>query len=79
MTAKIYELQCWAHRKIIIMIEQEIIGMEKQAALKVLKEQGLQIRIVSEDGKSFRGTCEYRLDRVNLYIENGKVVKASKG
>lgn len=61
------------------MIEQEVIGMEKQAAIDLIKARGLKSRIRSEDGKSFIGTCDYRLDRINLHIQDGKVIKASKG
>lgn len=61
------------------MIEQEVIGMEKQAAIDLIKSQGLKARVRSEDGQSFVGTMDYRLDRINLHIQDGKVVKASKG
>lgn len=61
------------------MIDQEVIGMEKQAAIDLIKGQGLKCRVRSEDGESFIGTCDYRMDRINLHIEDGKVVKANRG
>jgi len=79
LTGQFLRLQCSLLRKVILMIEQEVIGMEKQAAIDLIKSQGLKVRVRSEDGQAFVGTCDYRLDRINLSIENGKVIKASKG
>lgn len=61
------------------MIDEDVIGMEKQAAIDFCKTQGVKVRVRSEDGKSFIGTADYRMDRINLHIENGKVVKANRG
>lgn len=61
------------------MIEQEVIGMEKQAAIDLIKGQGLKARLRSEDGQSFMGTADYRMDRINLHIQSGKVIKATRG
>lgn len=61
------------------MIEQDVIGMEKQAAIDLIKGRGLKARVRSEDGQSFMGTADYRRDRINLHIQDGKVVKASVG
>lgn len=61
------------------MLEQEVIGMEKQAAIDLIKGQGLKVRIKSEDGVPFVGTCDYRTDRLNLHITDGKVTSVSKG
>lgn len=61
------------------MIEQDVIGMEKQAAIDLIHSKGMVSRVRSEDGKSFMGTCDARRDRVNLHVVNGKVEKASIG
>jgi hypothetical protein len=45
------------------MIDQEVIGMEKQAAIDLIQGQGLRARIRSEDGESFMGTCDYRMEK----------------
>ena len=61
------------------MIDEEVIGMEKQAAIDLIKGQGLKARVRSEDGESFMGTCDYRMDRINLHITEGKVTSVSRG
>ena len=61
------------------MLETEVIGMEKQAAIDLIKSKGLKVRVRSEDGEAFVGTCDWRPERFNLNIENGKVVSVSKG
>lgn len=61
------------------MLEQDVIGMEKQAAIDLIKSKGLKARVRSEDGEAFMGTCDYRMDRINLHIVDGKVVSATKG
>jgi hypothetical protein len=45
----------------------------------ILKESGKFGRIRSEDNTQFVGTCDYRLDRVNLSVENGIVTEAWPG
>eukprot|EP01035_Chromulina_nebulosa_P014739 gene14739-19495_t len=52
----------------------QIVGMEKQKALVLIKESGFRPRILIEDGQSFVGTQDYREDRINLFIEDGKVL-----
>lgn len=37
------------------------------------------IRVTCKDGEFFIGTCDFRMDRVNIEINDGKVVKASIG
>lgn len=61
------------------MLENDVIGMEKQAAIDLIQSKGLRVRVRSEDGQARVGTCDYRPDRLNLHIEKGKVVSVSKG
>lgn len=61
------------------MIEEEVIGMEKQAAIDLCKSKGVKVRVRSEDGQAFMGTCDYRMDRINLHITDGKVTSATRG
>ena len=61
------------------MLESDVIGMEKQAAIDLITEKGFKVRIRSEDGEAFMGTCDFRTDRFNLHIVNGKVASVSKG
>jgi len=48
-------------------------------ATKLALEQGLTVRIVSEDGVGGPLTEDYRLDRINFIVENKLVVKAYIG
>lgn len=57
----------------------QLIGMEKQKALVLIKESGFRPRILREDGQSFIGAQDFRLDRINLFIEDGKVLGARCG
>ncbi len=61
------------------MIEQEVIGMEKQAAIDLIESKGLQSLILAEDGKNFMSTPGFKKNRINLYIHLGKVIKATVG
>ena len=61
------------------MIIKEVIGMDKQAAIDLIKSRGYSYRIRVENGQSFASTTDLKPNRVNLYIEDGKVVKANLG
>lgn len=61
------------------MIEEELIGMEKQAALDLCASKGVKCRVESEDGQSFMVTMDYRMDRINLHITAGKVTSVTRG
>jgi hypothetical protein len=61
------------------VIDEELIGMEKTAAIAFLKEKGIEWRILSEDGKSFVGTGDWKPFRRTLSIENGKVTSVKTG
>lgn len=60
-------------------VHGQIVGMEKHKALVLIKESGFRPRILREDGQSFIGTQDFRLDRINLFIEDGKVLGARCG
>lgn len=57
----------------------DVIGMDKQAAIDLCESKGLKVRVRSENGQSFMGTADARMDRLNLHIESGKVIKAYRG
>jgi hypothetical protein len=61
------------------MIDEELVGLEKQAAIDLIEGKGYQARIVHEDGEDFIGTMDFRTDRYNLYVTNGIVTLASIG
>ncbi|KVP75426.1 hypothetical protein WJ96_06870 [Burkholderia ubonensis] len=43
------------------------------------KEHKLTVRVVSRDQERFPVTMDYRIDRVNLHLKDGKVIKAICG
>lgn len=61
------------------MIDQEIIGMEVDEAIETIEGAGLKARIAMEDGQPFMLTMDYRMDRINLDIQNGKVIGTHRG
>ena len=61
------------------MNDAELIGMDVSDAIDMLDEAGTRHRIEYEDGQSFMLTMDFRMDRVNLSIENGKVIKTRRG
>jgi hypothetical protein len=69
-------------RKGVIMSDQDCkqyIGMEKDAAIKAIEDDGCIARVVEEDGEPQFGTCEFRDNRVNLSISCGFVTGADRG
>jgi hypothetical protein len=52
-----------------------IIGEGIGAATQAAADKGCQIRVVVEDGKPLAVTQDYRPDRVNVAVKDGKVTK----
>lgn len=50
-----------------------LIGLSVNEADEALKTAGYKMRVVQEDGEHFIVTMDYRLDRVNVAVNNGKV------
>lgn len=69
----------------VVKISQEdvinhIIGMTEEQAIRTLKLNGvIKIRIRERNGQSFVGLQNLETGRINLYITNDKVVKATRG
>lgn len=59
--------------------DDAFIGQAVDAAAALAKERKLISRIISVDGQPRPATKDYRPDRVNFEIEQGKVVKVSRG
>ena len=55
------------------------IGLSELEAIKLIESEGFTARVVARDGESLPATKDYRLDRVNISIENGVVVSAELG
>ena len=56
-----------------------LVGMKKNIAISCVESLSGTYRIAQEDGQDFALTKDYRVDRVNLYLENGQVIKATVG
>ncbi len=59
--------------------DDAFIGRTAESAAALAKERDLISRIVSVDGQPRPATKDYRPNRVNFEIEQGKVVKVSRG
>ncbi len=60
-------------------LQVRVLGLDEASAISLLKEQGFRVRVRSRDGSSFMGTCDFRQDRMNLEITNGKVANLMIG
>lgn len=54
-------------------------GVDEATAVQQIEAAGYTFRVVMIDGESFPMTMDYRLDRINLTLENGIVVDATWG
>ena len=57
----------------------DVIGQTKADAVKIIKSRELRSRVLSEDGMQYAGTRDFRRDRINLEIIDGKVTDARVG
>jgi len=60
------------------MLEQ-IIGMEKQAAIDFIHGKGMTVRIAEEEGVANNLIGDYNPSRFNLSIKNGRVTSVTQG
>lgn len=58
---------------------KNLVGLTEEAAKAKITELGMKVRVRNRDGETFMGTCDYRTDRVNLSIDNGKITNATIG
>lgn len=56
----------------------KVIGMKKQDAYEYLKENGYQMRITFEDGKSPMVKGDINMKRVNVFVNKGVVTNIDK-
>ena len=59
--------------------DSSYLGISPEAATSAATAAGLRSRIVRVDGVSRPVTKDYRPSRLNFTVENGKVVKITKG
>ena len=63
-------------------VADEVIGMSEAEAIEAIagiSSEALTSRIVRRDEESFMITMDYRLDRINLQIDNGIVTTTYVG
>jgi hypothetical protein len=58
---------------------KNLVGLTEEDAKAKITALGMKCRVRNRDGERFMGTCDYRLDRVNLSISDGKVSNATIG
>ncbi len=57
----------------------EVIGLDESSAIQLIEQRGFCARIIRKDNMWFVVTAEASPSRVNLEIENNKVVNAAIG
>ena len=63
----------------IMNIEEILIGETKFQAKRISEYNNYELRVVSEDGVYFIVTADFRVDRVNVELSDGNVIKAYVG
>lgn len=58
---------------------QGLVGLTENDASAWCEEARLTTRVTARDGQRFVVTMDYRLDRVNLVIDDGVVTRAHIG
>lgn len=58
---------------------KKLVGLTEADAVAKIVAAGMKCRVRNRDGKAFIGTCDFRMDRINLSIESGKVINATIG
>ena len=59
--------------------QSQLFGQSNQAAIERIKQTKFSYRIRREEDQVYLGTHDYRLDRINLEIDNGQVTNAQCG
>ena len=66
----------------VIAVSQDVIGMTEDQAIQTIEgisSEQLTARVVRRDDENFAVTMDYRINRINLEIDNGLVTKTSIG
>jgi len=58
---------------------EKLVGLTEDEATKVATGNGWTVRVAERDGESFMLTADYRTDRVNLTVRDGKVTAVTVG
>jgi hypothetical protein len=66
----------------VIAVSQEVIGMTEEEAIQTIESvEGEEVtyRVTRRDDENYAMTMDYRINRINLEIDDGKVTKTSIG
>ena len=66
----------------VIAVSQEVIGMTEEEAIQTIEgisSEQVTARVVRRDDENFAVTMDYRINRINLEIDNGLVTKTFIG
>lgn len=66
----------------VTAVSQEVIGMTEEEAIRTIEgvsSEEVIYRVTRRDEESYPMTMDYRINRINLEIDNGLVTKASIG
>ena len=66
----------------VIAVSQEVIGMTEEEAIQTIESvEGEEVtyRVTRRDDENYAMTMDYRINRINLEIDNGIVTKTSIG
>lgn len=59
--------------------KNQVIGMDENDAVTLIEDNGLRARVVCRNGKHFGVTMDYRIDRINLTVVDGKITRTQIG
>jgi hypothetical protein len=54
-----------------------LVGKEETEASQICENSGHKMRVMSKDGESYLVTCDYRTDRINVNVIDGKISSIS--
>lgn len=63
----------------MIELKEKILGLSLEEATKIVEKEDYYIRVLSEDGRTNITNMDRRLDRINVIIMEGTVVRVSFG
>jgi hypothetical protein len=73
------ELAGQVSRKLIQEALDTLLGRPEAEVVKQLQDAGWRVRVRVREAESFAGTMDFRMDRVNLHVQNGVITKIYVG
>ena len=58
---------------------RDLVGKSEIRAEEIAQNHGYEMRVLAKDGESYVATADVRMDRVNVFLRDGSVVKAWVG